>query len=188
MPSHTESIRTQLARGPIAVRQLVENMGLSQPTISRAIAALGDEIVRIGSGPSIQYTLRDSGRGINEVPVYRVSAEGTIRQLGTLIPVRPEGFVMLQSDGKTLYSDSLPWWLYDMRPQGYLGRAYAANHAKLLGLPSQLTDWNDTHALRALLAHGHDVIGNLLLGDASRDTFLSTANLIPVTAQQKPEH
>ncbi len=187
MPSHTESIRTQLARGPIAVRQLVENMGLSQPTISRAIAALGDEIVRIGSGPSIQYTLRDSGRGINEVPVYRVSAEGTIRQLGTLIPVRPEGFVMLQSDGKTLYSASLPWWLYDMRPQGYLGRAYAANHARLLGLPSQLTDWNDTYALRALLAHGHDAIGNLLLGEAARDTFLSTTNLIPVTAQQKPE-
>lgn len=187
MPSHTESIRTQLARGPIAVRQLVERIGISQPTISRTIAALEDEVVRIGSGPSIQYTLRDSGRGINEVPVYRVSADGTIRQLGTLIPVRPEGFVMLQSDGKTLYSDSLPWWLYDMRPQGYLGRAYAANHANLLGLPSQLTDWNDTHALRALLAHGHDAIGNLLLGEAARDTFLSTTNLIPVTAQQKPE-
>lgn len=88
MSAHADSIRIQLGRGPQQVRQLVGSLGLSQPTISRAINALGDEIVRIGSGPSIQYALRDAGRGIGEVPVYRVSAEGTIRQLGVLIPVR----------------------------------------------------------------------------------------------------
>lgn len=35
------------------------------------------------------------------------------------------------------------------------------------------TEWADTHALRALLAHGHDVVGNLLLGDIARDRFLA---------------
>lgn len=167
-------------------RQLIEKLQLSQPTLSRAIAALGDEIVRLGAGPSIHYALRDTNRGIGEIPVYRVSAEGTLRELGTLIPVRPEGYVMVQADGKTLHSESLPWWLYDMRPQGYLGRAYASRHAQMLGLPAALNEWNDAHALRALLAHGHDAIGNLLLGNAARDAFLANTDQIAITADQKP--
>ncbi|BCA66225.1 transcriptional regulator [Fluviibacter phosphoraccumulans] len=166
-------------------RQLVEKLQLSQPTLSRAIAALGDEVVRLGAGPSIHYALRDRARGIGEAPVYRVSAEGILRELGTLIPVRPDGYVMVQSDGKTLHSESLPWWLYDMRPQGYLGRAYASRHAQMLGLPAALNEWNDTHALRALLAHGHDAIGNLLLGNAARDAFLANTGQIAITEDQK---
>ena len=188
MPSHTDSIRSLLAQGPLKVKQLVEKLGLSQPTVSRALAALGAEVVRFGAGPSIQYALRDTGRGLGDVPIYRVSADGSVGQLGTLIPVRSDGFVMVQSnDGKTIHSESIPWWLYDMRPQGYLGRAYAARHAAVLGLPSQLNDWSDTHALRALLAHGHDAIGNLLLGDAARERFLSIDALSALPIASKPE-
>jgi hypothetical protein len=126
-------------------------------------------------------------RGLPDIPIYRVDAEGRIRQLGTLVPVRPEGFVMCQEDGVTRHSDGLPWWLFDMRPQGYLGRAYAARHGADLGLPERLTDWADTHALRALLVHGHDVVGNLLLGDAARDRFLAAPVPDPITEEQKAE-
>lgn len=186
MSRHSDGIQTHLARSPLSVRQLIEYMGISQPTISRAIAALGDELVRIGRGPSIQYALRDAGRGIGDIPVYRVSAEGQIRQLGTLVPVRPDGFVMQQIDGNCLHSDALPWWLFDMRPQGYLGRAYAARHAAMLGLPGNPKEWSDTHVLRSLLAHGHDAIGNLLLGNAARDHFLSASAARPLGAEEKP--
>lgn len=187
MSAHADSIRIQLGRGPQQVRKLVASLGFSQPTLSRAIKALGDEIVRIGKGPSIHYALRDAMRGIGEMTIYRASATGSIRQTGTLIPVRPDGFVLLQSDGKTLHSDALPWWLFDMRPQGYLGRNYAARHAAALGLPSQLNDWDDTHALRALLAHGHDVTSNLLLGDAARDVFLAAVHDAPISENDKPQ-
>lgn len=173
MSMHADAIRLQLGRGPQPVRQLVESLGLSQPTISRTIKALGNEIVRIESGRTIQYALRDNRRGISDIPIYRVTPEATITLLGTLTPVRPDGFVMQQSDGRTQHSDSLPWWLFDMRPQGYLGRAYASCHAASLGLPSQLNEWDDTHALRALLVQGHDAVGNLLLGNAARERFLS---------------
>lgn len=185
-PSHTDVIRHRLANGPMKARELTELLRVSQPTISRGLAEMSDEIARIGSARSIQYALRDTVRGLPEIPIYRVTVEGKIRSLGVLVPVRPDGFVMFQADEVTLHSEGIPWWLLDMRPQGYLGRAYAARHAACLGLPERLVDWSDTHALRALIAHGHDVVGNLLLGDAARDYFLAAALPSLVTEWAKP--
>ena len=187
MSLYAETIRARLFGGPLSARQLSEIIDVSQPTLSRALTELGDEIVRIGAARSIQYTLRDATRGLPDFPVYRVDAEGRIRRLGMLIPVRPEGFVMCQENRTALHSHGLPWWLFDMRPQGYLGRAYAACHGAELGLPERLKDWTDTHALRALLAHGHDVVGNLLLGDIARDRFLAASVPDPIEEKQKAE-
>ena len=186
MQSHTDHIRRRLSTGPLQARQLANLLGVSQPTISRALAEMGDEIVRIGQARSIHYALRDTVRGLPEIPIYRVTVEGKILSLGALVPVRPEGFVMRQTDGVALHSEGIPWWLLDMRPQGYLGRAYAARHATSLGLPERLVDWSDTHALRALIAHGHDVVGNVLLGDAARDHFLGATLPSPVIELAKP--
>lgn len=180
MTRHSDSIRQQLGQGLMSARQIAENTGISQPTVSRALAALGDEVVRIGSGASIQYALRDTFRGFTSAPVFRVSDEGQIRELGALVPVRPDGFVMVQADGVTLHSDGLPWWLFDMRPQGYLGRAYASACAASLGLPANPEHWNDTDVIRSLLAHGHDTIGNLLMGELARDRFISMPVPVPV--------
>lgn len=183
MSRHADTLRLQLAGGLRTARQLVESTGLSQPTVSRALIALGDEVVRLGAGPAIHYALRDSSRSQLAVPVYRVSDGGQIRELGRLLPVRPEGFVMQQADGVCLHSAGLPWWLFDMRPQGYLGRAYASAHADGLGLPANPEHWGDAEVLRALLAHGHDVIGNLLIGERARQHFLSMPLPQPVERQ-----
>jgi len=185
MSRHADAIRLQLAKAPLPGRQLFELIGVSQPTGSRALRALGSEIVRLGAARSIQYALRDNARGLPDILVHRIDAEGQIRRLGTLIPVRPEGFVMLQENGVALHSDGLPWWLFDMRPQGYLGRAYAARHGAALGLPERLNDWTDTHVLRALLAHGHDLVGNLLLGDVARERFLAGPPPSPIEEEGK---
>ena len=161
-----------LSKGLATTRQIIDKTGLSQPTISRALSTLGDEVVRIGAGASIHYALHDHSRGISTIPIFQVSDAGAIRESGRLVPVHPHGFVLVQADGSTLHSDGLPWWLLDMRPQGYLGRAYAATHAASLGLPANPEHWSDTDVLRALLAHGHDVTGNLLIGEQARDRFL----------------
>ena len=174
MSSHVDQLRLHLARGPCTTRQLVEKLSISQPTVSRTLTSLGDEVVRIGSGRSIQYALRDTSRGLGEIPVHRVTAEGRLRALGVLIPLRPEGFVMRQEDGLTLHSAGLPWWALDMCPQGFLGRAYAGRQAAVLGLSPNLGDWSDIDMLRALVAHGDDVVGNLLLGDPARARFLES--------------
>ncbi|MEF7613829.1 type II toxin-antitoxin system HipA family toxin YjjJ [Aquincola sp. MAHUQ-54] len=165
---------------PAPPRALMASLGVSQPTLSRALKTLGDELVPFGAARSIQYALRDASRISLQAPVYRVSADGRLSELGTLIPVCPGGFVMAQCDGACVHTDGLPWWLYDMRPQGYLGRAYNQQHGRQLGLPARLEDWNDSHVLQALLLQGSDLPGNLLIGQAARDLFVNTAPPQPV--------
>ncbi|MEN3113251.1 type II toxin-antitoxin system HipA family toxin YjjJ [Uliginosibacterium paludis] len=158
---------------------------MSQPTLSRALAQLGPELVRLGAARSIQYALRDTRRGLPEMPVHRVDAEGRLQRLGQLVPVQPEGFVMLEAGGSALHSEGLPWWLADMRPAGYLGRAYVARHGSTLDLPTHLGEWSNTHVLRALLTHGYDLPGNLLLGEATREHFLAAPPPAPLAENDK---
>lgn len=172
MTDRSETIRQLLRQGPTSVRQITDIMGISQPTISRAMKTLGDEVVRIGTGPSIHYVLRDAFRGFSSAPIYRITEEGQVKPLGRLIPVYPDGFVMEQTDNVCLHSDGLPWWLFDMRPQGYLGRAYASRYSSELGLPANPENWADSDVIRALLAHGHDAVGNLLIGEQARNHFV----------------
>lgn len=180
MINRSDMIRQLLRQGPMTVRQLIDIMDISQPTISRALKTLGDYVVRIGSGPSIQYALRDAFRRFNSAPIYRITEEGQIKPLGKLIPVHPDGFVMEQTDGVCLHSDGLPWWLFDMRPQGYLGRAYASTFSAELGLSPNPDHWSDADMIRALLAHGHDAVGNLLIGEQARNQFLEMPLPTPV--------
>lgn len=172
MTTRSEMIRQLLRQGPTPVQQLIEKLGISQPTVSRALTVMGDDIVRIGAGPSIQYTLRDTRRGFSTVPIYRITCEGRVEPLGDLVPVYPDGFVMVRAGKPGLHSDGLPWWLFDMRPQGYLGRAWASKYAGELSLPTNPEHWAAADVVRALLAHGHDAIGNLLIGEQARDRFL----------------
>ncbi|MBB3214546.1 hypothetical protein FHW67_003867 [Herbaspirillum sp. Sphag1AN] len=187
MTDYVDQVRLHLGREPLGARQLIEKIGISQPTLSRTITAMGNELVRIGAARSIQYALRDQHRGIGDIVIYRVAIDGRLSRLGILMPVCPEGFVMQQEDGRTLHSHSLPWWLLDMRPQGFLGRAYVSRHAATLGLPKQLSEWNDTHILRAMVAHGHDAVGNLLLGELGRERFLDMSLPAPIANSARAE-
>lgn len=151
--------------------------------VSRVLSSMGAEVLRIREGRSIRYALRDGARGLADLPIYRVTEEGKIQSLGVLTPVRPEGFVMTrppadpakEPQGECSHTEGLPWWLMDMKPAGFLGRAYVARHAAALGLPPRLTEWSDIDALRALVAHGQDAVGNLLLGNWGRERFLTAA-------------
>jgi DNA-binding transcriptional ArsR family regulator len=75
MASHADQIRLRLAEGPAGARQLLENIGISQPTLSRAMTTMGSEVVRLGAARSIQYALRDAGRGLDDIAIYRVGAD-----------------------------------------------------------------------------------------------------------------
>jgi len=183
------AVRQRLARGPLTSRALQEQTGLSQPTVSRALAALsrlGGELLRSGAGRSTIYSLVDSSPDLPPLAVQRVDGHGRLARLGLLTPLRPAGFAMQRDDGATQFSEGLPWWLADLRPQGFLGRALALRHGAALGLPPSINDWSDRHVLRALAAFGDDAVGNLLLGDAARDRFLGAETPSPITAAERP--
>jgi hypothetical protein len=177
-PSHEAAVRELLARGPLSSKALQQRLALSQPTVSRALAALaarGDELVRLGSGRSSFYSLRDPWPELPQLPVRRVDEAGRVHELGLLVPIKPAGFVLQGADGTARLSDGLPWWLADLRPQGFLGRAFAQQHAAALGLPAAVHTWTDRHVLRALATQGFDGVGNLLVGDTAREQFLRSA-------------
>lgn len=170
---HSLTIRTLLAVGPQTARQLAEKMAVSQATLSRAIQLLGNQVMRFGPYRSIHYALRRPLLAIPDIPIHRVTPEGRVEALGQLSPVQPTGYVMTHSDGSASHSEGFPWWLDDMRPQGFLGRAFVAAQAEPLGLPPRLGDWQEEHILRALLSQpGNDAIGNLIVGDAGRQHFI----------------
>ena len=173
MDNRSVQIREALADGPLASEALRVRLQISRATLARALAHMPGEIVRIGAASATRYALLDRFRPLPEIAVYRVNTTGQIAPLGTLYPVRPDGFVMVQTDGATTLHEGLPWWLIDMRPQGFLGRAYAHRHAPSLGLAADVRHWSDTDALRALLASGADPVGNVLLGEVARDHFVN---------------
>lgn len=135
MARHADPIRLLLAQGPMAARQIVEKTGISQPTVSRALAALGDEVVRIGAGSAIRYAPWRPCSRLRVGADIPAGDEGLIRELGTLVPVRPGGFVMIHADGVTLHTEGLPV------VAGYaaagLSRPSLSTHAVALGLPGK---------------------------------------------------
>jgi len=76
MHEPSDRIRQLLNQGPMTSRQLTEIMGISQPTLSRALRILGEEMVRIGAGPSIQYALHDAWCGFRTPPFTASAMKG----------------------------------------------------------------------------------------------------------------
>ena len=187
MPSHTESIRLLLTRSPLTTRQIIDLLKISQPTASRALVDLESELVKFKVGKAIHYALRNGARRLPDIAIFQVDAAGLIRKFGLLIPVYPDGFVLQPENGNAIHSEGLPWWLFDIRPQGYLGRSFAAQYGPQLNLPARLADWPDPQALQALLVHGYDLGGNLLLGDSARNTYLAKPAPVAIAAEHKAD-
>ena len=145
--------------------------------------SLGNQIIRFGHYQSIHYALCRSLLAVPDIPIYRITPEGQVEALGQLSPVQPTGYVMTKADGNTSHSEGFPWWLDDMRPQGFLGRAFVAAQAATLALPPRLGDWQEEHILRALLSQpGSDAIGNLIVGDAGRTHFIQRPEPVALPA------
>lgn len=184
---HTQSIRTLLASAPHTASEIGEILGISQPTVSRALREIGSECIRFGPYRSIQYALRRPLLAEADFPVFRISPEGKIEQLGDLTPIQPAGYVMREAGGSACRCEGFPWWLHDMWPQGFLGRAFVAAMAASLGLPERLADWQEHHVLRALLSQsGSEAVGNLLLGERARQRFIQRPDPVPIAAAEIP--
>lgn len=77
---------------------------------------------------------------------------------------------MDEADGVSARHDGLPWFLDDMRPQGFMGRTFAHAHPKLQ-LGHDPGHWSDDDVLRAMTLYGDDLPGNLIMGEAAFQRF-----------------
>lgn len=175
---HTDQIEALLRReGPLTAAALGQTLGVSQPTVSRALANAGERIVRIGRARASRYALaHDIARAGSRWPLYRIDANGGSELLGELRALHGERFhfdparplpAFLHGDFGAGLFPGLPWFLDDQRPQGFLGRAFAHRVADDIGAPGDLARWQADDIVLALLRHGEDEPGDLVLGEAS---------------------
>ncbi|MBB5209015.1 type II toxin-antitoxin system HipA family toxin YjjJ [Chiayiivirga flava] len=198
--AHGPAIEAQLRlHGPRTALQLAEALGVSQPTISRAIASLGDDVVRLGRARSARYVLaRPLARAGDRWPLHRIDADGRPHTLGELRALHGDRFqftstaprpVLLQGEFRDGLFPGLPWFLDDQRPQGFLGRQLAHRVAADIGAVDDPLRWTPDDIVLCLLRYGDDAPGDLVLGDTALQSALQHA-LAPQTidATQRQTH
>lgn len=175
---HLDPLRRLLQQAPPpTAKALADSLDASQPTVSRGLAALGDEVLRLGKARQTRYALaRTLGTMGSRWPLYRVDAEGRAQMVGELAAAGAEGYV-LRPDGPQPalmhgefalgWYDGVPWFLDDLHPQGFLGRAFARRVSPALNLHADPTRWSGDAVAITLLAYGHDGPGDLVLGEAA---------------------
>ena len=156
--------------------------GINRSTLTRALKTLGDSVVSGGEARRTRYALRRALRG-NEtpIPLYRIDENGKGREIGQLSLIAPSGSALsysepfpwpLDKDMSEGWFAGLPYPLIDMRPQGFLGRNFARNHALDLGITANPEDWSDDDIAHTLATMGFDQPGDLVLGEGAYRRFL----------------
>ena len=179
--SARDQLLTVLARRPRAsASELAEPLGVSVPTLHRLLAEVAGHVVVNGKARRTRYALRRPLRGqAAELPLYEVDVAGRAEPLASLALVHPEGTRMaLEGTGWPVPEESrdgwwpgLPYPLYDMRPQGYMGRQFARAEHRQLALPADPQAWSDDDIVFALSQRGADLSGNLILGDPAYERW-----------------
>jgi HipA-like C-terminal domain len=174
VPDIADLVQTSLARGLASSAELQRELNVSQPTLSRVMAQLGDQVVRIGGGRSTRYGLRRELAQIGSSwPVFQVNELGQPALQGRLEALaRDQYWFAATADQYSQVTGGLPYFLQDLWPQGFIGRTVPKRFPEL-GLPPRITDWKDGHALTYLTRRGEDPVGQLFIGDESLQRYLN---------------
>ena len=161
--------------GPVTAPEACRRLGVSQPTFSRLIRANAERILRVGQARATRYAARRHVGGVEApVPVYEIGAPGSpVRQVATVHPVEPAGFLIESQDATTReFLPDLPWYLQDLRPSGFLGRLVPRRHPDL-DVPPDVRLWTADHVLRYVTRRAWDLPGAFVLGDRALEEFLA---------------
>jgi hypothetical protein len=174
----------------LSAAELMARLGCSQATLSREIKKAGGSVLTLGKAQRTRYArMRPAGLSL-PLPITQVDAQGNLQPLGQIYTVgRHTGSrTALEGDRGVVLFEVLPWFVSDMRPQGYLGRQFPQRLQEAAPLadtqlsagsapqlPPSINDWGDDHVLRALHWAGHDEPGNLIVGRRALDVHLGKA-------------
>lgn len=162
--------------------ELQQALGVSQPVVSRLLSSLAGRVVRLGHARATRYAIPRNVRGVgSDFPVYAVLESGDVRPKGELLALQGGEYWWQPNAQAGELFDHLPWFVQNLRPEGFMGRAFAHTRSIELGLPKRLSDWNDDHLLVALSQDGADCSGDLILGRNSLGKYLAGTRH-PITA------
>jgi len=193
------SIKAYLKRGPSTSKEIQAATGQSQSSVARRLRELGDNIVQIQDGRSVRYAATCNAFGVNDkIPLGIVDHLGKISVVAYLRPLSHGGYFLqsvtnisplLLGEHKNGLYDGLPYFLYDLRPQGFLGRQVSRKMATHFeAFPSDPRQWTNTHIGKYLISNGDDLPGNFILGEQSilrlaRRPYALTVELYPKAAE-----
>ena len=173
-------------------------LGVSQSTVSRLLARYAEgKIVRLGRGRRSRYAItRDISTLGSSFPLYEIDQDGRAQSVGQLHALADRQWCLQQdSPWESLRGDDfldglypgIPWFLDDLRPQGFLGRIFARTYSHSLGLPVDPRDWQPDDVALSLIRYGQDLPGAFVLGNemlaAVQARMLADVAPVPVAAR-----
>ncbi len=171
------------AHGGVSATELAQALNISPRTMLRVLADQGDAVLAAGQAGRRRYGLRQSlGHSANPLPVYAVDTQGRVAPAGEFSPLQPHGSHWdlaglgwpVDTPSRGGWWQGLPYPVYDMAPQGFLGRAFAKQHHKALRLAPDPRAWGDLDVCQVLasgLGAAADCSGHFIVGDAALQSF-----------------
>ena len=164
------------ARGPVSATELASLLRVNRTTIARTLPDFGKELVTLGATRSTRYLLRRGIRNIgNRWPVFRIGEDGRASEWAELEALQEHSWRVnwagAPPDWAGIFTEEnglwrgFPFFLDDLRPQGFMGRLIATRISRLLLLPEDPRRWSDDDVLVYLQSAGEDMPGNLVLGE-----------------------
>lgn len=162
--------------------ELAQQVGITPQTVRRLLAELPEHsVLSAGQTRRARYALRRPLRGTQEdLPLYAIDAAGQAQLVAPLALVQPESTLLpltgtawpVPPESRDGWWDGLPYPVYAIRPQGYLGRQFARAEGRNLGVADDPDNWSDDDILWVLSRRGADVSGNLVLGNDAYELWL----------------
>lgn len=188
-----------LASGePVRASHLLQELGISRPVLGRLVREAGNQVLRVGRARATAYVARAGTDAGSAWPLWRMRPDATLEELGTLHLLRGGRF-LFESAGERPnltrpvdevpgHFPGLPWFMDDLRPQGFLGRSLAHRNGPGLGVPTDLNRWQLRDTLLAITRTGGTAIGDLLLGGHAVERALAELDAPPDTVEASGRH
>ncbi len=166
----------------VSAPDLAAQLGVGVATLHRMLQEIPERVVATGKARRTRYALRRPLRGdLSELPLYEVDAEGRAQHTGQLARTYPQGSCIdiaaagwpVPDESRDGWWGGLPYPLYDMRPQGFMGRQFARAQHRALEVPPDPRDWSDEDILHVLVRAGSDTSGNLILGNPAYEQWMA---------------
>lgn len=172
-----------LLQGPRSAPELRQQLAVSQATFSR-LASAEERVIQFGKARATRYALLRPIRGIVAFPLWRVDEQGKAHKFGCLYPCWPQGScLVMQADSLWQWFDGLPWYLTDLRPQGFLGRSWGRRMALQHQSPEDICLWQETDVLYALSLFSSENFGGWLIKEENYQHWFASSMPVSITEQ-----